>query len=152
MNKYKSILVLLLLSFNAQAQVYKCVVNGKTIFAERPCAANAKMIDTSGATVSTERHQQAQEVVKRERLLSEKTDLENRIDERARQRDQAALNSAKEAKKARCDRLVQTAKNAKDESNKWRYHQGLIDDAKRRQKEAEDAHFSECYGTVFSSN
>lgn len=46
-------------------------------------------------------------------------------------------------------KTLRTAKAAKDESNMYRYHQGLIDDAKRRQKEAEDEHFSNCYGSNF---
>lgn len=53
------------------------------------------------------------------------------------------------SKREYCDNLLKTAKAAKDEAALYRYHQGLIDDARRRQKEAEDEHFSNCYGSNF---
>lgn len=144
----KKVFVLMLLSFGANAEIYKCVVDGKAHYAERPCAPNAKTIDTSGANINRERQSQAEEVARREQRLSDSNDLEKRIDALERQRAQAtAQPSAKEKKQARCEQLLLTAKNAKNEAAMYRYHGGLIDDARRRQKEAEDAHFSECYST-----
>jgi len=154
MKEYKCFLLFMLLSCSAHADLYKCLVDGKPIFSERPCAPNAQKISGDDGTISKERQEQAAEVARRERLHSENIDLQKRVDslERQQRNQTPTQQTSKESKKARCDKLLRTAKDAKDESNKWRYHQGLIDDAKRRQKEAEDAHFSECYGTVFSSN
>lgn len=45
--------------------------------------------------------------------------------------------------------IIEAAKSAQDARNRlqtYRYHQGLIDNARREVKEAEDRHFSECYG------
>jgi hypothetical protein len=134
----------LLIPLIAQAQVYKCTQNGQTVYAERPCSTTAKLleIDTS---VSQERRQQAADVAERERALGKQVDNKNRAEQRQVDSRAADFQAQNDAKKTRCAQLLRDAKGAKDESNMWRYHQGLIDDAKRRQKEAEDAHFTECY-------
>lgn len=48
----RSILTLaaLLLATSAHAQVYKCKVDGKTVFADQPCATDAKPIDVRPAS------------------------------------------------------------------------------------------------------
>ena len=42
-------LAALLLATSAHAQVYKCKIDGKTVFADQPCAADAKPIDVRPA-------------------------------------------------------------------------------------------------------
>lgn len=42
--------------------------------------------------------------------------------------------------------LLASAQDARNRLQTYRYHQGLIDNARREVKEAEDRHFSECYG------
>lgn len=42
-------LAALLLATSAHAQVYKCKIDGKTIFADQPCAADAKPLDVRPA-------------------------------------------------------------------------------------------------------
>lgn len=136
---------LILLSFSvAQAQVYKCTENGRTIYAERPCASNAKELNIDDFRTDEQRRQSL-DSARRQKRLSKTNDIEAEIYRLEREKQSAKFQAAEEAKRRRCATLVKTAKDAKDESQKWRYHQGLIDDAKRRQKEAEDAHFSECY-------
>lgn len=44
------------------------------------------------------------------------------------------------------DQLLASAQDARNRLQTYRYHQGLIDNARREVKEAEDRHFSECYG------
>ncbi len=127
------------------AQVYKCLENGRTIYAERPCSKTAQALNIN-SSVTEEQRQQAIDSARRQKQLSNENDYDAAVDRLARTKQAAAQNAADSAKKRRCDNLLRKAKDAKDESHKWRYHQGLIDDAKRRQKEAEDAHFSECYG------
>lgn len=49
-------IVALLLATSAHAQVYKCKIDGKTVFADQPCAADAKPLDVrpaSGHSAST---------------------------------------------------------------------------------------------------
>ena len=43
-------LAALILATSAQAQVYKCKVDGKVVFADQPCAADAKPIDVRPAS------------------------------------------------------------------------------------------------------
>ncbi len=38
-------LLILLLSSNAQAEIFKCVQDGRTIFSQQPCAANAQIVE-----------------------------------------------------------------------------------------------------------
>ena len=134
-----------LLALPVHGQVYKCVIDGKTHYAERPCAPNAKALDIRDETTA-QRRLEARSVVQREQLLAAEKEVDHLFDEAERIRESGYVRAAQQRKKGRCEQLLRTAKDAKDESHKWRYHQGLIDDAKRRQKEAEDAHFSECYG------
>lgn len=139
-----SFIAFILFPLIAQAQVYKCTQNGQTVYAERPCSSTAKLLDID-AQVSPERRQQAADVAARERALAKQVDNQTRADQRQIDRRAADAQADRDAKKSRCAQLLRDAKDAKDESNKWRYHQGLIDDARRRQKEAEDSHFTECY-------
>ncbi len=136
---------LLWVPMGAWAQ-YKCVIEGKTLYAERPCGPNARPVVIPDTSVSEERRRQADEVARREKILSLEIELQNAKDQIKIERQSARVKSDQDAKKQRCANLLRIAKNAKDEANMYRYHQGLIDDARRRQKEAEDAHFSECYG------
>ncbi|HFE31888.1 MAG TPA: DUF4124 domain-containing protein [Gammaproteobacteria bacterium] len=43
--RYLLLVVLSLLAGVAQAEIYKCVVDGRTVFADRPCAANAARVE-----------------------------------------------------------------------------------------------------------
>ena len=43
-------LAALLLATSAHAQVYKCKIDGKTVFADQPCAADAKPLDVRPAS------------------------------------------------------------------------------------------------------
>lgn len=65
----------------------------------------------------------------------------------AKIRKEAGDTLSQAAKRQRCAGYLKTAEDAKNEAAMYRYHQGLIDDAKRREKEAKDRHFSECYGS-----
>ena len=146
-----TLLFVCLLAAPASAQVYKCVVNGKTQYAERPCAPDAKKIQTWDGPEEQQRlRDAAQARAAAVAAMGEavaRVRRENQFTAPAPSR--AAPAPSQPSKKEHCDGLLRAAKDAKDESNKWRYHQGLIDDAKRRQKEAEDAHFSDCYGSNF---
>lgn len=141
------VLALLILPSLAGAQVYKCVVNGKTQYAERPCAPAAKALDIRD-DVTPERQAEAEAVARREKAMALGIEAEQLYERADQIRAEGAAKAAAKRSSGRCDQLLRTAKDAENESKKWRYHQGLIDDAKRRQKEAEDAHFSECYGSV----
>lgn len=147
MRRLLPLLLLPLLPLAAHAQVYKCVINGKTQYAERPCAPAAKSLDIRD-DVTPERQAEAEAIARREKAMALDIEIEQHYERAEQIRAEGAAKAAAKRSTGRCDQLLLTAKAAENESKKWRYHQGLIDDAKRRQKEAEDAHFSECYGTV----
>lgn len=134
----------------ANAETYKCSQNGKTVYADQPCATNAARVDYGADRVTTDQRRQAEIVHLRNQVSALQSDLEeSRSKQIAREQSQAltqAIDQKKDAKEQRCKQLLATAKAAKDEAAMYRYHQGLIDDARRREKEANDAHWSECYG------
>lgn len=141
------VFALLIVPTLASAQVYKCVINGKTQYAERPCAPAAKALSIRD-DVTPERQAEAEQVARREKAMALGIEAD-KLYERADQiRAEGEAKAAAKRSSGRCDQLLRIAEDAENESKKWRYHQGLIDDAKRRKKEAEDAHFSECFGTV----
>ena len=141
------VFALLILPSLAGAQVYKCVINGKTQYAERPCAPAAQALNIRD-DITPERQAEAEAVAQREKAMALGIEADQLYERADQIRAESAAKAAAKRSAGRCDQLLQTARDAENESKKWRYHQGLIDDAKRRQKEAEDAHFSECYGSV----
>lgn len=144
------LLALVLPSLAIAQATYKCTVNGKSSYSDRPCGQNATTLAIGDSAEERERLRQAA----RDRQRASEA-----IAEVMRQNPPAPVrpvtrapapraDSGASSQQAYCDGLLRTAKAAKDEAAMYRYHQGLIDDAKRRQKEAEDEHFSKCYGTV----
>lgn len=133
------------------AQTYKCTEGGKIVYADRPCGSKASVLNLGESDDERKRLAEAGKARNEAQIAASNAARQVREESASAAPAARAAASApsRESKQAYCDRLVRTAKDAKDESNKWRYHQGLIDDAKRRQKEAEDAHFSECYGSNF---
>ncbi len=136
----------MLTPISASAQ-YKCIEYGKVIYAERPCGLSAKQLDIKVPRVDDEEKTEAALNHARNKKALNQLEDQNRSDEMQRKKDIAIYDAATAAKKKRCEDLIRTAKSAKNESAMYRYHHGLIEDAKRRQKEAEDAHFSECFGS-----
>ncbi len=128
---------------------YKCVENGRTIYAERPCSTSAKPVELPRDNpVTAAEREQAKERLRRQQRVAEEIDTMNAL-EQARLQKIADASAERDArKKARCAELLKISKGAQDEAQTYRYHQGLVDDANRRKREAEAAHFSECYGTV----
>ena len=139
-------LALLLIPALASAQVYKCVVNGKTQYAERPCAPDAKYLPATDV-LTTQRQNEAADVARREKILSLQQEADS-LREKAAQIRKSSIEKAEAIRaNGRCASLQRIAKNAENESDLY-YSQRFKDDAKRRQKEAESALFTECFGTV----
>lgn len=134
----------------AMAQVYKCVENGKTVYAERPCSSSAQALNIGDSAATQQRleaEQRGRQAGMREAQKNYDDAASRRLDalERADQR-RAAAAPRKPSKEERCAQLLKEAKKGKDDQILYQTS-GYINDAKRRQKEAEDAHFSECYGS-----
>jgi len=128
---------------------YKCVVDGKTLYAERPCAPGAKAVTLPRDNLVTpDERDEAKARVARQTRVAEEIAALNAAEQAKVDRRAEAIAAAEKRKTERCASLLRTAQGAQNEAQKYRYHQGLIDDALRRRREAEAAHFSECYGTV----
>jgi hypothetical protein len=139
-------LSLLVVTMPTMAQ-YKCQTGGATVYQERPCSQTAKPLELPGDTpVTADDRAQARARFLRQKAVADGIDQQHKVEQADINYRSAAVRRESNQKKQRCADLLRTAKDAHDESNKWRYHQGLIDDAKRRKREAEEAHFSECYG------
>ncbi len=139
------ILIGLLVAFSAPAMgQYKCVIDGRTTYAERPCAQNAKPMDIKIPQATDEEWLAAQKRQLRDasearrfvaRSAAEQADIDRRT------RDHRA---EVDAKSARCRQLLSDADASDHDSREYR-HTAIVEDALRRKKAAQDAHFSECY-------
>lgn len=129
----------------AQAQ-YKCVDGGRVTYAEKPCGRNAQAMHINVAPVSSDERAAVIQRAEREKVLAGQLETRRALGDELHAQRAAQFQQAAQQQKARCAELSAIAKNARDESSKYRYHGGLIDDARRRQKEAEDEHFSKCFG------
>lgn len=137
------------LTATAQA-TYKCTENGKSVYSDKPCGRTAKVLAVGESAEEKERLRQAARDRQRaaEAMAAAVAEVRRENAARPAPRDLRAERRAEPSLEEYCNGLLKKAKSAKDEAAMYRYHQGLIDDAKRRQKEAEDEHFSKCYGTV----
>ena len=139
--------VLLLLPALAFGQsMYKCTEGGKTVFSERPCGQSAQEVKTIN-DVTPASQAQARVSAARQRVLSRQNDYDAAAREYELTKDAVARDAKDRAKQNECSRLARTATNAKNEQDLYvtdRYK----NDARRRQKEAEDAQFSKCYGSA----
>lgn len=123
---------------------YKCVIDGRTTYAERPCSSNARPMDIKVPQASDDEWLAAQKRQRRDerearrfvdRSAAEQSDIDRRTSEH---------RSGVAAKNARCQQLLADAEASDHDSREYR-HAAIVEDALRRKKAAQDAHFSECY-------
>jgi len=139
------LIVPLLLPMPGLAQ-YKCVLNGTTSYQERPCVPNSKpMALPADIPVTDSDRAQAAASMARQRAVAGQIAARHAVEEVDINRRSALVRAEQAAKKQRCADLLKESTDAQNEANTYRYHQGLIDDAHRRKREAEAAHFSECF-------
>lgn len=83
---------------------YKCEINGKTVYADEPCAADAKRVGAPEDQVSVEQQEQRQELNLKERQQRDQIEAKENAEFEARQRA-----ATKEVKKqaAEAERLRQ---------------------------------------------
>ena len=105
--------VALLFSVAANAQ-YKCVVNGKSVYADQPCAINAQSVAAPQDRVTTSQRMQAEEVRRREAAMKRSIEIDAAVDQRS-QRVAAARHNARLAEtQRRCEsRRVALIDNAR---------------------------------------
>jgi len=95
-------IVCLLTAFTtAQAEIYKCTVDGKTSFSDQPCAKNAEILDIKIYKPSTEDIQQQQQSTQRfseSSRVSEILDLKKKNEALENKKLQLQRNMEKELK------------------------------------------------------
>lgn len=139
--------VFALVTPHAIGQTYKCTINGRSVYSDFPCSTSARRVDAGQDTVTAAEQAEVKERLRREKKEAARVDAEAAIDQADRERSGAAAAGARDQKKLRCQQLQETARSARNEAATYRYHPGLIEDANRRAREAEGAHFSECFGS-----
>lgn len=123
---------------------YKCVIDGRTTYAERPCTPNAKPMELKVLPVTDGEREAALRRQRRnasdaQKFADRSADEQADINRRTQQ-----VRGERAAAQERCRRLLADAKSADTDSRLYR-HPGIVDDALQRKKEAEAAHFSDCY-------
>lgn len=137
-----AVLVLCLVAGPAVGQqVYKC----GAVYSDKPCGHPAEVVELKTYSPSAK-----ERALARERAAADRRDVQ--ISDRefaqraARAQAYANQNAARDAAHDyRCASIQQRARNAANERELY-FTQGYKNDADRRRKEAEDQHFSECYG------
>ena len=145
--------VLLLLPALAFGQsTYKCTENGKTVYSERPCGQSAQKLSIGDSAADEARYKEAykRRMAAEDAAANSEEAAATRAAGAAKADQRRAEPSAKDTKQAYCNKLVSKAKAASDEAETY-FTPKYREDAKRRQKEYEDEHFSKCYGTVGTS-
>lgn len=137
-------LLAICVSGTAHAQ-YKCLLDGKTLYSERPCSARTETLPLPADTPVTEeeRAEAKLRTLRQKKLLSE-MEYRNQLDNLEAARESRRVRSIEATKQARCQGYLSDLKNAERDERlfSWGPYQ---DDARRRQKDAKDAHFSECW-------
>jgi hypothetical protein len=124
----------------ARAEIYKCTIDGKISYAERPCSQGASRIPMAGDELRKKQEEQRLEEV---RKLTEKLE---RAKEQEKQLEQwRAKRREMEIKDARCSALLLAAMHSKSEASVWD-NPTLVYNAKTKQMAAEEAYARECSG------
>lgn len=70
-------LLLALVCFNAAADTFKCVRDGKTVYSDVPCAANAARVDARSDSISRSQRMQAEGVYRNNRSQLSELEYQN---------------------------------------------------------------------------
>jgi len=137
----------LLLPGAVRGDIYKCVTDGRTAYSEHPCRpGDAPVRLLNDSPVTAEERAAAKRSLDRQKAVAEEINTRNALDNARADAVSKAMRADEQRQKDRCKSLLREAQAADNESRMYRYHQGLIEDAQRRRKEAQDRHFSECFG------
>lgn len=111
----------LLAATNATAQAYKCVINGKAVYADAPCAANARNVGALEDQLSQERQVQRLQQSIKERRQRNSIESSQEADFQARQRVMVSQANAEAAQAASANRAK--ASRCTDQQRDLRYNQ-----------------------------
>lgn len=138
--------VLLAASSVVSAQVFKCTVDGKTVYQSLPCAAEGGRVELNTAAPSAEDAQLA-----RQRAEDDQRSVRRLEAERERNREIAAAEREIEAREraARERECARYAEEAVERENRAqeRYSRSLRERDRKAARAMRDKHFSECFGS-----
>ncbi len=143
-------LVALLLSVEASAQAYKCVVNGKSVYSDVPCSANARNVSAMHDYVPAEQQLDRARVNSRERRQLGAVETEKAIDNLQHQRMANRVGAEDAAiarqKATRCSSAQRQQKWAERDAALYRDlgMQHSLNQAKREQDTASSRVRDEC--------
>lgn len=126
------------------AEVFKCTVNGVTTYSEHPCGDKPKAVELNVHQPDARERALARQRAAVDRRDAAVIDYEQARLEADRRVERSQRASAEASHSAKCSGYERAAKNAAAERDMYRT-QPFRDDADRRRKEYESAHFSECF-------
>lgn len=126
----------------AQAQVYKCTENGKTVFSDVPCSTGAKRVDVRPAAGGYDADAAARTRMQTERIKGQQA-LEDSRREAARRATAARIDAERQAKVAKCNKIRARRDDAKYWAGEFQ-HKDNIRREEAKQKDAQDALWWEC--------
>ena len=124
---------------------YKCVIDGRTTYAERPCTPNAKPMELKVLPVTDEERKAASLSLMRDASAAADFAYRSAVEQADIDRRSRQVRGERAAAQERCRRLLAEAKSADNDSRLYRYNRVIVEDALQRKKDAEAAHFSDCY-------
>lgn len=134
----------LLIPLTCMAQTYKCVEKGKSVYSDRPCSDKAVVLNIGDNPADKERLEESHRRLNEMRASVGAGDA---IRQEGAARAAQRRSSGSDQQQDDCARLIRTSKDAANEAELYQTPRFKAD-AKRRQKEADDEHFTKCYGTV----
>lgn len=127
----------LLIGGMAQAQVYKCVEGGKTVYSQEPCGHRATVIDSTPATGSYDARAHAQRRAQNARIMGLQA-----ADEAERDAKRAATDRQRDAERSaqqrRCDELRRNKQSSEYWAKEFRHPDNIRREQDKAKKGASD--------------
>lgn len=140
--KVVALLAAALLAGSAQAQVFKCTENGKTVFSDAPCGDSAREIDVRPARGGYDPGAAAR-IRSQADVINQRFDAEQDARDRARQAASARIDAERQAKIDKCNQIRRDRDDAKRWAGEFR-HKDNIRREERKADAAQDALWWEC--------
>lgn len=159
--KQLTLIVLSVLAFGAQAQVYKCTEGGKTVYSDQPCGRDARHVGAPQDQVTTDQQLQRMEQNLKERRERNSIEYREAVDDAAKaragqaRRSQEAADAA--AQKRRCDSLQRDITNneraiARYQDFAWRNQRAQHEAELQRNRDAYDRECKQSKPPAMSSS
>lgn len=127
----------LLCSAAAQAQVYKCVEGGRTVYSQEPCSHRAEVIDATPATGGYDARAHAQRRAQNARIMGLQAVDEAERDAKRRATDRQR-DAERSAQQRRCDELRSKKQDAEYWSKEFRHPDNINREQAKAKKGASD--------------